>query len=89
MIGKQELDQLIQLMRSYHRAVQATSGGLQHFQTFEAQAQLEQRLQTAYTIKAQVEDELDGFLKLLHLQLEAQQKRLETARVQRRNDEKL
>lgn len=81
MMGERELDQLIQLLRRYHRAVRATSGGLHQFQTSEAQAQLEQHLQTAYAIKAQLEEELDGFFQQARLWLEAQQGRLETARV--------
>jgi hypothetical protein len=84
MMGEKELDQLIQQLRRYHRAIRATSGGLPQFQTPETQAQLEQRLQTAYTIKAELEEELDGFLQQAQLWLEAQQGRLETARAQRK-----
>lgn len=84
MIGEKGLDQLIGQLRRYHRAVRATSGGLHQFQTLEAQAQLDQRLQTAYAIKAELEEEVSGFLLDARLLLEAQQERLETARAQSR-----
>ncbi len=89
MMGEKELDQLIHQIRRYHRAVRATRGGLHQFQTPEAQVQLEQHLQAAYALKAQLEEELDGFQKLARLWLEAQQGRLETARAQRKEQDRV
>ncbi len=84
MIGEQELSQLIQGLRQYHRAVAATRAGLHQLQTPEAQNQLEQRLQKAYAIKAELEEEVSGFLLDARLLLEAELRRLETARAQGR-----
>lgn len=84
MIEEQELNQLIQRLRQYHRAVAATRAGLHQLQTPEAQDQLAQRLQAAYAIKAELEEEVSGFLLDARLLLEAQQGRLETTRAQSR-----
>jgi hypothetical protein len=84
MIGEQELSQLIQGLRQYHRAVAATRAGLHQLQTPEAQDQLQQRLQAAYAIKAGLEEEISGFLLDARLLLEAELRRLETARSQSR-----
>ncbi len=84
MIGEQELNQLIQRLRQYHRAVAATRAGLHQLRTPEAQDQLEQRLQAASAIKAELEEEVSGFLLDARLLLEAELRRLETARAQRR-----
>jgi len=84
MIGEQELNRLIQRFRQYHRAVAATRAGLHQLQTPEAQDQLAQLLQAAYAIKAELEEEVNGFLLDAHLLLEAELRRLETARAQGR-----
>jgi len=84
MIGEQELSRLIQRLRHYHRAVTATRAGLHQLQTPEAQDQLEQRLQAAYAIKTELEEEVSGFLLDARLLLEAELRRLETVRAQSR-----
>ncbi len=84
MIGEQELSRLIQRLRHYHRAVAATRAGLHQLQTPEAQDQLEQRLQAAYAIKTELEEEVSGFLLAARLLLEAELRRLETVRAQSR-----
>jgi len=60
---------------------------LHQLQISEAQDQLAQRLQAAYAIKAELEEEGSGFLLDTRLLLEAQQGRLETARTRRKEQD--
>jgi hypothetical protein len=79
-MNREDLDQVLHLLRCYYTAAHATQEGTQQLRTPEQLLRLEQRLNVAYAAETRLEEDLGHLLTDLQTITQAQQTRLDHAR---------
>lgn len=80
MNDREDLDQVLDLLRSYYTAAHATEEGMRQLRSPEQLVRLEQRLNVASAAQDRLEEELNQLLTNLRTITQAQQTRLDQAR---------